>query len=302
MATVPTGATTGNVIVSVSGVATNGASFTVSGLPVVTGISPASGMIGTFVTISGTSFGALQGTSTIALNTSNAIVASWSDTGIVAIVPAGASSGSFSVTVDGQAANSSSFTVTSLPTGWSDSDVGTVGLAGSAAYSSGVFTVKGAGAAIGSTADGMNFMYQTLAGDGSIIARVASLQGASYPQAGVMIRETLSAGATDAFIYFYPNQTYFLTRTTTGGSTNTQAAGFSSPASPYWVKVVRSGSTFSGYISNNGLNWTQVGTNTTITMASSVYIGVAVSSESTGTLKRPHLITCQRIRPLLQHL
>ena len=288
------------MIVTVSGVATNGSGFTVSGVPVITGLSPASGMIGTFVTISGTSFGPVQSTSTIALNNSNAAVASWSDTSIVAIVPSGASSGPFSVTVDGQTANSSSFSVSSIPSGWSDSDVGTVGLAGSAAYSNGVFTVKGAGTAIGSTADGMNFMYQTLAGDGSIIARVANLQGASYPQAGVMIRETLNAGATDAFIYFYPNQAYFLTRTTTGGSTNTQPAGFSSPASPYWVKVVRSGSTFSGYISNNGFNWTQVGTNTTITMASSVYIGVAVSSESTGTLERPCLITCQRIQPLLQ--
>ena len=242
-------------------------------------------MVGTYVTISGANFGPSQGTSTALFNNSNAAVASWSDTGVVAIVPSGASSGPFSVTVNGQTATSSQFTVTSLPTGWSDSDVGNVGDAGSATYSGGVFTVKGAGTPLSGTADGINFMYQTLSGDGSIIARVASLQGVSYPEGGVMIRETLSPGATEAFIYFYPNQGYFATRTSTGGNASTQNTGFDSSATPYWVKLVRSGSAFSAYISPNGSSWTQVGTTSTISMASNVYMGVAVSSGSTGTLE-----------------
>ena len=232
------------MIVTVSGVATNGSGFTVSGVPVITGLSPSVRNDWDFRYNFRNKFWSCSKHKHNRAEQQQCCGGELERHQHRCHRAVGGIIWAFSVTVDGQTANSSSFSVSSIPSGWSDSDVGTVGLAGSAAYSNGVFTVKGAGTAIGSTADGMNFMYQTLAGDGSIIARVANLQGASYPQAGVMIRETLNAGATDAFIYFYPNQAYFLTRTTTGGSTNTQPAGFSSPASPYWCKVVRSGSTF----------------------------------------------------------
>src|ERR1700675_1939311 len=60
----------------------------------------------------------------------------------------------------------------SLPTGWSDQDIGQVGVTGSASYSSGVFTVQGAGwGAANLPSDGLHFVYQGLSGDGTIIAR-----------------------------------------------------------------------------------------------------------------------------------
>ena len=59
---VPTGANTGNVVVTVSGVPSNGMSFTVIPAPTITGLSPTSGAVGTTVTISGTNFGTSQGT------------------------------------------------------------------------------------------------------------------------------------------------------------------------------------------------------------------------------------------------
>jgi len=60
---------------------------------------------------------------------------------------------------------------------------------------------------------------------------------------------------------------------------------------PYWVKVVRSGSTFSGYNSLDGVNWTQVGTAQTINMAQNVYIGLAVSSDDWASSNPPTLAT-----------
>ncbi|MBZ5689021.1 MAG: IPT/TIG domain-containing protein [Acidobacteriia bacterium] len=286
VAVVPAGATSGNVVVSVNGVVSNGINFTVEGLPNITSISPSSGMVGTFVTIAGANFGPTQETNTVWLNSSSAAIASWSDTSIVAIVPSGASSGPFTVTVDGQNASSTSFTVTSLPTGWSDSDIGTVGLTGSASYSNGVFTVKGAGTSVGGTADGMNFMYQSLTGDGSIIARVASVQGGtSFPQVGVMIRETLAQNSTEAFVHFVPYSGYFVYRTTTGGSAGGNSNGFNNQSAPYWVKLVRSGNVFSSYVSSDGRFWTQIGSNTTVSMASAVFVGLGVSSEITSVLE-----------------
>jgi len=92
--------------------------------PAITSISPNSGPVGASVLISGSHFGSAQGSSTVTLNGTTALVASWSDSSVVAVVPANATSGLFAVTVGGQTANSSSFSVTSLPSGWSDGDVG----------------------------------------------------------------------------------------------------------------------------------------------------------------------------------
>src|SRR5690242_1093683 len=163
--------------------------------PTITNISPTSGPVGLPVTITGTGFGASQGSSTVVLNGTSAVAASWSDTSLVAVVPAGASSGTFTVTVNGQPASSGTFTITSVPSGVSDADIGSVGLAGSASYATGLFTVNGAGHGMMSyTTDGMNFAYQSLSGDGTVMARIVSTSS-TFAQVGIVIRETLDAGA-----------------------------------------------------------------------------------------------------------
>ena len=254
--------------------------------PTITSISPTSGPAGSPVTITGTNFGGTQGSSTVTLNGTNALATSWSATAIVAVVPAGATSGAFTVTVNSQQASSATFSVTTLPSGWTDQDIGTVGLAGSASYGTGVFTQNGAGSGIGGvysyTSDAFNFAYQTLSGDGTIVARIVSTNSL-FAQAGIMIRETLNANAKSMFVGTYTNVIYTMFRTTTGGSASS-ARNSGSPGLPYWVKLVRSGSSFTGYQSLDGLNWAQIGTSQTISMAQTVYVGLGVSSGSTSTL------------------
>src|SRR5437870_5454125 len=63
---VPAAAITGSVIVTVAGVASNGATFTVP--PRISSISPTSGSLGTAVTIAGTNFGTARGSSSVAFN------------------------------------------------------------------------------------------------------------------------------------------------------------------------------------------------------------------------------------------
>jgi len=245
-------------------------------------ISPTSGPVGMPVVITGLNFGTTQGTSTVSLNGTNASVAAWTDTAITAIVPSGATSGSFSLTVNNETATSASFTITSLPSGWSDSDVGSVGVAGTASYASGTFTVEGSGTNIGGTADAMHFAYQSLSGDGAIVAHLAS---SSAGQTGVMIRETLNANATAAFVDFQSSYLYFYQRATTGASMSQVSGGSSYAGSlPYWVELVRSGNSFTAYTSLNGLSWTQLGSSVTISMATDVYIGLAVSSRNNSSL------------------
>ena len=176
-----------------------------------------------------------------------------------------------------------SFEATCLLYPWLTQDIGTVGITGGASYSSGVFTVAGAGADIWGTADALRFVYIPVSGNCTIIARVASVQNIDpWSKAGVMIRETLAANSDNAFIAVTPgNGVTWQTRSTTGGNTgNAATAGLTAP---FWVKLVRSGNTFTGYCSPDGVNWTQQGT-ATITMATTAYIGLALTSHNSSSL------------------
>src|SRR5882672_10094853 len=109
---VPAGATTGNVVVTVFGVASNGSPFTIVLPPTITILSQISGAEGASVTITGTNFGTLQGTSTVTFNgTAAAAASAWSATSITVLVPVGATTGNVVVNVLGTASNGSPFTV-----------------------------------------------------------------------------------------------------------------------------------------------------------------------------------------------
>jgi Glycosyl hydrolase family 81 C-terminal domain/Fibronectin type III domain len=170
-----------------------------------------------------------------------------------------------------------------LPNPWQSADVGSVGAAGSASSSSGAFTVRGSGADIWGTADGFHFVYQSLSGNGQIVARVTAVQNTNpWAKAGVMIREALTAGSRHAFMCLTPgNGLAFQQRTSTNGESAHTSGGASGV--PAWVRLVRSGNTITAYRSTNGSTWTQVGT-TAITMATQVFIGLAVTSHAAGII------------------
>ena len=120
--------------------------------------------------------------------------------------------------------------------------------------------MTGAGADIQGTADAFRFVYVPVTGDCTIIARVVSVQNIDpWSKAGVMIRQSLDAGAANAFVAVTPgNGVTWQYRSSAGGGTSWNNTG--SLNAPYWVKLVRSGSTFTGYRSPDGANWTQQGT------------------------------------------
>ncbi len=114
---VPEGATTGPVVVTVDGEASNGVTFTVVTTPVIddNGLSPDRGPVGTLVKVKGGNFGASQSDGTVTFNGTSATPASWSDTKIKVPVPEGATTGPVVVTVNGVASNGVTFTVPPLP-------------------------------------------------------------------------------------------------------------------------------------------------------------------------------------------
>lgn len=107
--TIPTPGTTGNIVVTVSSVVSNGVLFTVT--PHLTSLSVTTGTVGTSVTATGTGFGATQGPSTMTFNGTACSPSAWSDSGVTCTVPAAATTGNVNVTQGGNASNSISFTV-----------------------------------------------------------------------------------------------------------------------------------------------------------------------------------------------
>jgi hypothetical protein len=162
---------------------------------------------------------------------------------------------------------------------WASADIGSPALAGTAYDSSGVFNVSGAGSGIAGTSDQFHYVYRALGGNGSIVAEVASNSNASAG-AGVMIRSSLAANAQLVLMGITPSSgAEFASRTTTGG--NLTAGSTSGITDPYWVKLVRSGNTITGYYSANGTTWT-ADSSATVYMTGSIYIGLYDTSNSTA--------------------
>ena len=114
MASVPTGATTGDVVVSATGGYSVGGLFTVLPTPTIVNLLPRAGAVGASVTIFGTNLGATQGSSTVTFNgTTATAIGSWTATQIVAAVPTGATTGNVVVNAAGVSSTGISFTVQS---------------------------------------------------------------------------------------------------------------------------------------------------------------------------------------------
>lgn len=89
---VPSGATTGNIVVNVGGVNSNGFPFTIT-TPMITSLAPNTGQVGSTVTIGGANFGQFEGSSFVYFNGTTAPVVAWSDSSITVTVPSGATTG-----------------------------------------------------------------------------------------------------------------------------------------------------------------------------------------------------------------
>ncbi len=114
VAAVPQSAASGSVVVDIFGVRSNGLPFTVSPAPAIAAVTPSSGNAGQLVIVSGSAFGATEGTSTVTVNGLLASVTSWSDRSVSVVLPRDVSSGPVVVRVGGRPSNGVAF---SVPTG-----------------------------------------------------------------------------------------------------------------------------------------------------------------------------------------
>jgi len=183
-----------------------------------------------------------------------------------------------------------------LPSGWSLQDIGEVSIAGIAFEENNEWIVDGDGADIWYSSDSFCYVCMTVLGDSVITARIVSIENTSdWAKAGLMIRQTLEANSKHAFMALTPSGgTTFLHRQFAGQSTNSSSTRPGKITLPCWVRIVRQGSTFTGYYSADGINWAaqpndefvspdpQGRNPATIDMPQTVYIGLAVTSRMNG--------------------
>ena len=179
-----------------------------------------------------------------------------------------------------------------LPAGWTSQDIGGPTAAGSAQYDDATrtWTIRGDGTGVRERADQFHYVYKPLSGDGELVMRVVSIEPAvdEWAMAGVMIRVFLDPGSPYVIMAVTPNgpaQDHGVTyygRAAPGGAADHESSGAMTP--PYWVKISRSGNTFAGFHSPDGVNWTEQWSDDADFVPPNTYIGMAVTSDVEGTL------------------
>ena len=119
-------------------------------------------------------------------------------------------------------------------------DIGNTGLAGSASYNNGVWTLKAAGT---STSNAFSFNFKKVSGDAGLVVKVNSMS-LTTGGCGVMLRESLNPGSRFWDIFLGAN----------GG-----AGRHWQPKAPWWLKIERVGTRIFTYHSQDGINWTNLG-------------------------------------------
>lgn len=163
-----------------------------------------------------------------------------------------------------------------LPCGWSQQPNG-IGCAGgsSVSHNSGVFTVNSANCYYAQpfTADEAAFAQHALCGNGSITAQVTSVNGNGW--AGIVMREGNAPGARKVQL---TTNLSSLTRREVRYTTGGQAYPQQFPTqNRYWLRILRQGSQFVGYVSANGTSWSQVFA-LTVSMANCIEVGLVVTN------------------------
>ena len=171
----------------------------------------------------------------------------------------------------------------SLPAPWYAADIGAPHLPGSSSFSDGAFRVLAAGEDIWNNSDQFYFVYQPIAGDVEIVARVDSFTAThGWAKAGVMIRGSLAADAPHAYaLSSRENGIAYQRRISSGGESFSSAGSSASP--PHWIRLVRRGTMITSYESDDGANWRIIGSDS-INLGGTAYVGIAVTSHEPNEL------------------
>ncbi|WP_079911718.1 pectinesterase family protein [Paenibacillus sp. 32352] len=171
-------------------------------------------------------------------------------------------------------------------TPWVSSDIGSVTIEGSASQVGNDFSVKGAGV-IGGSTDSFHYTYQPVEGNFEMIAYVDfDSEIDDLTKSGLMVRASLADNAPAAAIFLTPDtdenaptgrKALFMNRLAAGAKYSSKAAASSSLKAPFWLKLVRTDNTITGYVSTDRVNWGIVNS-AVLELEDQAYIGMAVDA------------------------
>ena len=151
----------------------------------------------------------------------------------------------------------------------------------------GGFDITASGAGIVDGSDQLQFAWEERTGDFDIQTRVASLSVSDpFARAGLMLRETLQPTSRFAAIFASTTQQgdFFQYRATAGtpSASVSVPGGFPANYPQNWLRLRRTGTTLTGFASFDGKSWVQLGSVSLAGLPSKVYVGLAVSSDTTN--------------------
>jgi hypothetical protein len=188
-----------------------------------------------------------------------------------------------------------SVTTDCQPSGFSNLDIGSPKLAGSAKQVESGWDLIASGADIWGESDQFHFLCKKLSGDFDIAIRIECFTPAHlYSKAGLMVRETLNADSPHLmFLVFADNSPRnnnlgaheMQFRSVAGGDCQAVYPAVKPPAPPEfpaafpnsWLRIQRRGDRFSAFASTDGSTWKLYGVQT-LALPSPVYVGPALTS------------------------
>jgi serine/threonine protein kinase/tetratricopeptide (TPR) repeat protein len=135
--------------------------------------------------------------------------------------------------------------------------------------------------------DELHFAHKTLNGNGSITARIDSIDQANWQtKVGVMIRYTLDPTSENVAILITPiDGVVFQYRTKQLEATRSVYSDLNNVTLPYWIKLTREGNQLTPQLSSDGTNWQTIEddifdltSSIEIPMDDTVHIGLVITS------------------------
>lgn len=156
------------------------------------------------------------------------------------------------------------------------------------------YRITAGGADIWGTSDQFRYAHEQRSGDFDVAVKVVSVdQTDLYTKAGLMVRDSLAANARHVMALVFPSNAArnnndggyeFQSRDTTGGNAGAIYPPQPQPRVNYpdtWLRLRRSGNTFTAYSSDDGDSWRLYATKT-LALPNTVYLGLALTAHTGG--------------------
>jgi len=163
------------------------------------------------------------------------------------------------------------------------------------------YALTSRGADIWGVGDAFAYLWTSTAAvaESTLTARVVSVDNThAWAKAGVMFRESLDPGSKHVFAMVTPGKGLSLQyRAATGGQSFVAASA--AGVAPRWLKLQRSGNTFTASYSVDGVTFVQFGT-ATVVMAETATVGLAHTTHNNATAGTARFDNVQLVQPGFQ--